>query len=195
MVDTSWLAIGHVDEVVNFVPAGGNRGSKFCCRAPKRLGNCSNGWRQRGFCARVAGTEEETTLEKLRMTLAGSTENATIEETVERIREQLKTDLNLEDTDFVMLPVLFRSGMAVIPNAVNSMAVNGHLLVQAREARGKTEKTVSRRRFARRLRRATPGLSSSIRGGRTTARAVKSTVGRIRSAGCGTRLGGPRIRR
>jgi hypothetical protein len=78
-----------------------------------------------------AGTEEETTLEKLRMTLAGSTENATIDETVERIREQLKTDLNLEDTDFVMLPVLFRSGMAVIPNAVNSMAVNGHLLIQA----------------------------------------------------------------
>jgi protein-arginine deiminase len=30
-----------------------------------------------------------------------------------------------------MMPVLFQGGLAVIPNAVNSVVVNGHLLVPA----------------------------------------------------------------
>ena len=75
------------------------------------------------------GTENEMTLGKLRMTIAETSENLAIDEAVARLREQLKTELNLEDSDFVMLPALFQRGMAVIPNAVNSMFVNGDLLV------------------------------------------------------------------
>jgi protein-arginine deiminase len=41
----------------------------------------------------------------------------------------LKMELNLENSDFIMLPVLFDEGKAVIPNPVNSAVVNGHLLV------------------------------------------------------------------
>ena len=76
-----------------------------------------------------AGTENEMTLGKLRMTIAGTSENLAIDEAVSRLREQLKKELNLLDSDFVMLPALFQRGMAVIPNAVNSVVVNGHLLV------------------------------------------------------------------
>jgi hypothetical protein len=63
------------------------------------------------------------------MTIAGNSENLAIDEAVARLREQLKMELNLQDSDFVMLPALFQRGMAVIPNAVNSMVVNGDLLV------------------------------------------------------------------
>ena len=69
------------------------------------------------------------TLGDLWMTIAQTSENLAIDEAVARIREQLKTELNLEDSDFVMVPALFQGGMAVIPNAVNSVVVNGHLLV------------------------------------------------------------------
>ena len=69
------------------------------------------------------------TLGALRMTIAETSENLAIDESVARLREQLKTELNLDDSDFIMLPALFDGGMAVIPNPVNSVVVNGHLLV------------------------------------------------------------------
>jgi protein-arginine deiminase len=69
------------------------------------------------------------TLGALRRTISQTSENLAIDESVARLREQLKMELNLEDSDFVMMPALFQEGMAVIPNAVNSVVVNGHLLV------------------------------------------------------------------
>ena len=55
VVDTSWLAIGHVDEVVNFVPAKNKAGFKVLCPAPRRLERCSSAsgervGRRAGFC-------------------------------------------------------------------------------------------------------------------------------------------------
>ena len=35
IVDTSWLAIGHIDEVVSFVPARGKAGFKVLLPSPK----------------------------------------------------------------------------------------------------------------------------------------------------------------
>jgi protein-arginine deiminase len=75
------------------------------------------------------GTDNEMTLSDLQMTIAETRENLAIDRAVARVHEQLKRELHLEDSDFVMLPALFDEGMAVIPNAVNSVVVNGHLLV------------------------------------------------------------------
>ena len=76
-----------------------------------------------------AATEDETTLGDLWMMIAQTSENLAIDGSVARIREQLKKELNIEDSDFVMLPALFQGGRAVIPNAINSVVVNGYLLV------------------------------------------------------------------
>ena len=65
----------------------------------------------------------------MRTTFAQTSENFAIDEAVARVREQLKVELNLEDSDFVMVPALFEGGLAVIPNAVNSVVANGYLLV------------------------------------------------------------------
>ena len=131
VVDTSWLTIGHVDEVVNFVPAKGKAGFKVLLPSPKAARDMLEVLLERGLqeAPVFAGTENEMTLGKLRMTIAGTSENLAIDEAVARLREQLKKELNLLDSDFVMLPALFQRGMAVIPNAVNSVVVNGHLLV------------------------------------------------------------------
>ncbi len=131
VADTSWLAIGHVDEVVNFVPANTEAGFKVLLPSPKAA---------RDMLARLlasglelapvfAGTENEMTLGTPRMTIAESSENLAIDQAVTRLLKQLKTELNLGDSDFVMLPALFQRGIAVIPNPVNSMLVNGVLLV------------------------------------------------------------------
>ena len=133
VVDTSWLSIGHVDEVVNFVPAKGKAGFKVLLPSPKAARDLLEVLLERGLqeASVFAGTENEMTLGKLRMTIAGASENLAIDEAISRLREQLKKELNLLDSDFVMLPALFQRGMAVIPNAVNSVVVNGHLLVPA----------------------------------------------------------------
>jgi protein-arginine deiminase len=130
-VDTSWLAIGHVDEVVNFVPARNKARFKVLLPSPKAARDMLQSLLAKGLedAPVFAGTEDETTLGELRMKISQTTENLAIDDTIARIREQLKKELNLEDSDFVMVPALFQGGLAVIPNAVNSVVVNGHLLV------------------------------------------------------------------
>jgi protein-arginine deiminase len=131
VVDTSWLKIGHVDEVVNFVPAKTKAGFKVLLPSPKAAREMVDALAAKGLTeGRVfEGTLDETTLGKLRTEVADTKENLAIDQSITRLREQLKTELNLADSDFVMLPVLFERGVAVIPNAVNSMAVNGQLLI------------------------------------------------------------------
>ena len=131
VVDTSWLAIGHVDEVVNFVPAKAKAGFKVLLPSPKAARDMLQALLAKGLEEEpvFAATEDEMTLGALRMTISQTSENLAIDEAVARLREQLKMELNLEDSDFVMVPALFQGGLAVIPNAVNSVVVNGHLLV------------------------------------------------------------------
>jgi protein-arginine deiminase len=131
VVDTSWLAIGHVDEVVNFVPAKAAAGFKVLLPSPKAARELLDGLLAKGLEEAMVfeGTEDEMTIGELRLTIASTSENLAIDEAVGRVQERLKRELNLEDSDFVMLPALFQRGVAVIPNAVNSMAVNGDLLV------------------------------------------------------------------
>ena len=131
VVDTSWLAIGHVDEVVNFVPAKSRAGFKVLLPSPKTARELLDSLVAQGLdeVSVLAGTEDESTVVKLRVTVAGSAENLAIDDAVERIRDQLKTELNLDDARLRDAAALFRRGMAVIPNPVNSLVVNGHLLV------------------------------------------------------------------
>ena len=131
IVDTSWLLIGHVDEVVSFVPAKTKVGFKVLLPSPKAARDMLQSVLARGLEEEPVfeATDDEMTLGELRMKVSQTTENLLIDDAVGRLREQLKTELNLDDSDFVMMPVLFRGGMAVIPNSVNSVAVNGHLLI------------------------------------------------------------------
>jgi protein-arginine deiminase len=130
VVDTSWLLIGHVDEVVNFVPAKNPAGFRVLLPSPNAARNVLDDAIRRnlGDAKVFAGTREETTVARLRESIAGSPENAAVDATIRRIHNQLKTELELDDDDFVFLPVLFDRGMAVIPNAVNSLVVNGHMI-------------------------------------------------------------------
>ncbi len=131
IVDTSWLAIGHVDEVVNFVPANTKIGFKVLLPSPKAGRDMLQALLAKGLeeAPVFEGTEDEMTLRRLWMTVAQTTENLAIDDAVARVREQLKSEMNLADSDFVMMPALFEAGMAVIPNAVNSVVARGHLLV------------------------------------------------------------------
>ncbi|WP_309708711.1 protein-arginine deiminase family protein, partial [Armatimonas sp.] len=119
-VDVSWLTIGHVDEVINFVPA------------PE---NDRKGWRALLPCPDTAlatltnladdqpvfvGKRGETTVGKLKA-LAQNAEQKKIRVALKATREQLKSELGVEEADVIALPALFEDGLAVIPNPVNSL--------------------------------------------------------------------------
>ena len=133
VVDVSWLMIGHVDEVVSFVPAKTQTGFKVLLPSPAAAREMLDALLREGLGDAVvfAETDDETTAADLRETIAGSDENLAIDDKIAEIRDQLTMEMNLEDADFVMVPALFQWGRAVIPNAVNSVVVNRHLLVPA----------------------------------------------------------------
>jgi protein-arginine deiminase len=133
VVDTSWLLIGHVDETVNFVPAKTRSGFKVLLPSPKAARDLLDSLLKKGLgeLPVFEKSRRATTVRLLREQVAASKENLAIDETVAGIRKQLRKELNLEEADFVLLPVLFAYGMAVIPNAVNSVIVNGHVVAPA----------------------------------------------------------------
>jgi protein-arginine deiminase len=133
VIDTSWLFIGHVDEVVNFVPAKTKTGYEVLLPSPKAARDLLDALIAKGHADLPVfeKTRTPTTVRQLRELVAGSKENLAVDEAVGGIRQQLRKELGLTDADFVLLPALFKQGMAVIPNAVNSVVVNGHLLATA----------------------------------------------------------------
>jgi protein-arginine deiminase len=76
-----------------------------------------------------AGHEGQMTTEALLEEIALSEENLQIQRILDETKQLLCEGLGVDETDFVELPVLFREGMAVIPNSINSLIVNGHAVV------------------------------------------------------------------
>ena len=130
VLDTSWLTIGHVDEIVNFVPARTPLGWKVLLPSPLAARNTLDALIRRslGELPVFAGTRDETTVAKLRDGAAASEENVAIDGTIAGIRDQLQRELNIREGDFAMLPCLFNRGRALMPNTANCLAVNGHLV-------------------------------------------------------------------
>jgi protein-arginine deiminase len=133
VVDTSWLMIGHVDEVVQFVPAKNEAGFRVLLPSPRAARKVLDAAIGKGLggVAVFEGTDDATTVGELRRSVAASDENRRIDDRIEAVEKHLALELNLEKADFVHLPVLFEHGMAVIPNGVNGLVANGHFLVPA----------------------------------------------------------------
>lgn len=136
VIDTSWLLIGHVDEVINFVPARTSTGYKVLLPSPRAARDMLERLLAEGHGDLLvfADTRDQTTVRELRDTAAASDENAAIDATIAQTREQLMTELNLGVDDFVMVPCPFQRGRPLVPNAVNCLVANGHIV--ASEPRG-----------------------------------------------------------
>jgi protein-arginine deiminase len=132
-VNTSWLTIGHVDEVVNFVPARDRKRFRALLPSPQLATHLLEQAAMHGAknTPVFQGKKEQTTVENLLETVARSDENRAIEAAIRATQAQLETELGLAGADFIFLPVLFKDGLAVIPNGVNGLMVNGHYIVPA----------------------------------------------------------------
>jgi len=131
VVDTSWLGIGHVDEVVNFIPANTRPGFRVLlpsislARAILEEAVAQGCSQQMAF----AGHQGQMTAAALLEETAVSEENLQIQSILDETKHHLCEGLGVDESDLVELPVLFSEGMAVIPNCINSLIINGHAVV------------------------------------------------------------------
>ena len=136
-LDTGWLAIKHVDEMVCFVPTGSaNRPHKVLVPDVDAMLALLEGWARDGLGDRPLlqpfgreGTEVRTVA-----TLLADRELIDHNRALQRERiapnvEILKREFGLRDEDIIRMPDLFtQRGGALFPNMVNSVVLNGHFL-------------------------------------------------------------------
>ena len=130
-VDVSWLTIGHVDEVINFVPADNEKGFKVILPSPQAARRILESAVMAGYgeTSVFAETSEALSVNKFLSHFANSAENIAIDAKIEKTVQQLKVELGLNDQDFAFLPALFEGGFAVIPNPVNCLVANSLAII------------------------------------------------------------------
>ncbi|WP_020587286.1 protein-arginine deiminase family protein [Desulfobacter curvatus] len=137
-VDTDWLIVGHVDEVFSFLPLPGNK-YKVLLASTKVAMDIVN--KNAGTAKLLqgidfpSGTTQANVDAKYKFdTVDDITKDANfkkvqtdVQKNIEGLRKVLKTELGLEDTDFVHLPVLFMEDggryVAYTPGVVNMLVV------------------------------------------------------------------------
>ena len=130
-LNVGWLTIGHVDELINFVPAKDGQGFRALLPSPKLASTLLENAVKSGYkSAKVfAGHKTETTVERLLLEVAKSRESETIEAALSETRKQLRAELGIEDADIIEMPVLFRDGLPVIPNGVNCLVAGQDVVI------------------------------------------------------------------
>jgi protein-arginine deiminase len=117
-IDTSWLKIKHVDEIMNVVPSNSSRlGWKLIVASP------TAGEKFRTEEPIEYNREIQSKIDKI---LNGGT--YTLNGKLVQF-PGVKNLLHLNDSDIIPLPVLFKSGHNAWSNPVNSVHINGTLLL------------------------------------------------------------------
>jgi protein-arginine deiminase len=134
VIDTSWLRVGHVDEVVSFIPASSPPGFRVLMPSTRLALRILGDLRLRGYDGmplfRGKG-KRETTVGRLLDNETILWENTRIQTALDQTRVQLRRGLGLRESDLIELPALFARGLSLLPNFVNSLIINGHALLPA----------------------------------------------------------------
>ncbi|MDY6940808.1 MAG: protein-arginine deiminase family protein [Cyanobacteriota bacterium] len=131
-IDTSWLLIRHVDEILSFIPTPD--GSPLVMVASPEAGvNLLRELAERGYGDRLInrGLSTQTTVNAALANTALIEHNLEIQrDYIEPTIEQLKTEFQLDDAQIIQMPEMYTTfGAAWSPSTVNSVVVNGQLLV------------------------------------------------------------------
>ncbi|MFB0565622.1 MAG: protein-arginine deiminase family protein [Candidatus Aminicenantaceae bacterium] len=135
-LDTGWLLIKHVDEVISFLPSGNpERPYKVLVVDTGSMIALLEKWMEEGH-----GETQMLGLSSKKMTIKALYENKELMELNKSLQKAriepnidlLKSELRLVEEDFIRVPILIdKYGTAVVPNMVNSTILNGHILIVA----------------------------------------------------------------
>lgn len=135
-LDTGWLLIKHVDEVISFLPSGNpEHPYKVLVVDTDAMIALLEKWVKDGYGevpmldlyskkAKVSSFAKNKDLIDLNQSLQ--------RERIEPNIDLLKSEFGLKEEDFIRVPSLFdKYGVSVVPNMVNSTILNGHILIVA----------------------------------------------------------------
>ncbi|WP_413161931.1 protein-arginine deiminase family protein [Capilliphycus salinus ALCB114379] len=131
-IDTSWLMVRHVSEIINFIPS--QTGEPLLLIVSPRSGlKLIEELAEKGYegAAINRGLSTQTTIRAALNNRLLVQHNLQLQrEKIDPLLKKLKRELNLNDDQIIEVPVLFGySGYAWWPNLVNAVFVNGELLV------------------------------------------------------------------
>jgi protein-arginine deiminase len=133
-LDTGWLLIKHVDEVISFLPSGNpERPYKVLVVDAETMIALLEKWMEEGIgevpmldLYSKKATVSSFAMNKNLIDLNLSLQKNRIEPNI----DLLKRELGLREEDFIRVPSLFdKNGVSVVPNMVNSTVLNGHIFI------------------------------------------------------------------
>ena len=135
-LDTGWLLIKHVDEMIAFLPIGNReRPYKILVLDTVAMITLLEKWIKAGH-----GDVSIFDLYKKKLSVSTLYSNQDLrkhnrylqEERIEPNIDLLKQELGFQEEDFIRVPALINKyGEAVVPNMVNSVVLNGHIYIVA----------------------------------------------------------------
>lgn len=132
-IDTSWLLTRQVDEIINFIPTQTAGRFIMAIASPEAGVRLLEELAGKGYGDATInrGLSNEITVSAALKNRALIQHNLNLQQQrLNPILEKLKTEFALTDDQIVQVPVMFGySGYAWWPNAINSVPVNGNLLV------------------------------------------------------------------
>jgi protein-arginine deiminase len=138
---TDWLAVGHTDEILSFLPADNQKGFKLLLASPSKAGAVLRGLRETGHGSAVLfegkrrkdpsggrDSSAEVTVEELLVWADLWDANEYFQQIMDVNREILTQGLGLEDADVYAIPVLFwpprhQRTVAFFPDMVNHLVI------------------------------------------------------------------------
>jgi len=133
-LDTGWLLIKHVDEVVSFLPsAHPEHPFSVMIVSPEAMIGLLKKWEDEGYGKKVVleRFQPGTTIGSLLGDNMLIQHNLKLQqERIEPNIDLLKEELKLSEQDLIRIPALFtEDGSSLFPNMVNSVVLNGYLLI------------------------------------------------------------------
>lgn len=131
-IDTSWLMVRHVDEIINFIPSVSGE-PLMLIASPGEGIKLLKELAKQGYegAAINRGLSTQTTVRATLNNQLLIQHNQNLQkQKIEPLINQLKQEFNLRTDQIIEIPALFSySGYAWWPNLINSVYVNGELLV------------------------------------------------------------------
>ncbi|MBN2246813.1 MAG: hypothetical protein JW755_13330 [Candidatus Aminicenantes bacterium] len=133
-LDTGWLLIKHVDEMVSFLPSKYPE-CPFCVMvgSPDAMIALLKKWEDEGYGETVVlkRFQPGATIGSILGNDKLIQHNLNLQrERIEPNIDLLKEELKLSEKDFIRIPALFtENGSSLFPNMVNSVVLNGYLLI------------------------------------------------------------------
>jgi protein-arginine deiminase len=135
-IHTGWLMIKHVDEIFNFIPAQGGKAFKVLVPDVRVTYRLLDQWSSegKGSLPIFKDLRKNETLQAFVKDNKLRDFNFNLQkEDIESSIASLKTAIDLDENDVIRIPALFEPvegyAPALMPNLVNSVYMNGHMLM------------------------------------------------------------------